>query len=87
MESCPPGMEGAAEIERAAVGLVTLAQHESGSVFPIDSFREIAPELPLVMDAAQAFGKIALHPERLGPGWVVISGHKIGGLSGVGAVV
>ena len=68
-------------------GLVTLAQHESGSVFPIDSFREIAPELPLVMDAAQAFGKIALHPERLGTGWVVISGHKIGGLSGVGAVV
>ena len=68
-------------------GVITLAQHESGVCFPLERFRRFAPRLPLVMDAAQAFGKIELNPASFGPGWVVVSGHKIGALSGVGAVI
>ncbi len=43
-------------------------------------------KVPLHLDAAQAWGKLAIHVSSLGAKWVTFSSHKIGALGGVGVL-
>ena len=64
------------------------ANNEIGTLSPI---REIGAllkmaEVPFMVDAVQAYGRIPLSPKEMGIGLMSISGHKIYGPKGIGAL-
>jgi cysteine desulfurase len=67
------------------------ANNETGEVFPISALaakaRNKIPHLFLHTDAVQAAGKLELSWGDLSVDAAVISAHKLGGLTGVGAVL
>ncbi len=70
---------------------VMAANNETGVINPISDIvevvRQIAPTALVHTDAAQLLGKGALSMRDLGVDLLTISAHKIGGLSGTGALV
>src|SRR5258706_14367636 len=79
------------EVARGA-GIVALlaVQNEIGVVQPIgaiaQAIRTVAPEAHIHVDAAQAFGKVALDVDTLGVDSIAIAGHKLHGPKGAGAL-
>jgi cysteine desulfurase len=78
------------EIGRPGAALAALqwASNETGVVQPVE---EVGREcrrigVPLLVDAVQAAGRIALDPRRVKADLLVVSAHKIGGPQGVGAL-
>lgn len=75
----------AALTDRTAVAALQAANHEVGTIQPVDEVADHTERLgiPLVVDAAQAVGRIAL-PRR----WSVLtaSAHKWGGPPGIGVL-
>jgi cysteine desulfurase len=67
---------------------VMLANNETGAVQPVAEAAEIVHAAGglLHVDAIQALGKISLDIKALNADLVTVSGHKIGGPKGVGAV-
>jgi cysteine desulfurase len=94
-----PDEDGAisvAKVEHALstdVALVSLmaANNEMGTISPIREIsgvvRERAPRALMHTDAAQLLGKGAVNFRELGVDVMTISGHKIGALSGIGAII
>lgn len=68
---------------------VMLANNETGVIQPIERIRDIvhAHNALLHCDAVQAFGKIPLDLNALDIDMLTLSGHKIGGIAGAGALV
>ena len=68
---------------------VMLANNETGAVQPVAEVAEIVHAAGglLHVDSIQAFGKIPLNINCLNADLITVSGHKIGGPKGVGAVV
>lgn len=66
--------------------------NETGIIHNIQELIRIARthfqsrKIPVHIDAAQAWGKIPIDLEALGAQYVSFSGHKIGALSGIGAL-
>jgi cysteine desulfurase len=77
------------EGEPAALVSVMLANNETGAVQPVKEAADIVHSAGglLHVDAIQAFGKIPFDIKEMNADLVTLSGHKIGGPKGVGALV
>lgn len=75
--------------EAPALVSVMMANNETGVIQPIEEISRIAHAHGALVhcDAVQAAGKVPLSMSRLGVDLMTLSAHKIGGPSGVGAVV
>lgn len=73
-----------------SVASFMLVNNETGALYDIaaaaKAVRAVSPSAFIHTDAVQGFMKVRFTPERLGVNAVTISGHKIGGLKGVGAL-
>ena len=74
-----------------SVGLVTVmwANNEVGTINPIRELAEIAASrgVPLHTDAVQAVGSVPVHFGESGASALTLTGHKLGGPYGVGALL
>ena len=70
--------------------LITLmaANNEIGTVNPLAEIGELSKlyNIPFFVDAIQGFGKMILHPKKMGISMLSVSGHKIYAPKGVGAL-
>ncbi len=68
---------------------IMLANNETGVVQPVAAAAEIVHEAggQLHVDAVQAAGRIPCHLSELGADLIAVSGHKLGGPKGVGALI
>ena len=69
---------------------VMMVNNELGNVYPIEEIaRGLAAKNPKTLlhtDAVQGFFKVPFRAESLGADFVTVSGHKIGGPKGIGAL-
>ncbi|MFD9032884.1 cysteine desulfurase family protein [Streptomyces sp. NPDC059567] len=79
----------AREPESVALATVMWANNEIGTIMPIRELADVAREfdVPLHADAVQAFGQIPVDFAASGLAALTVSGHKIGGPYGIGALL
>jgi len=86
-------VEAAAFVRRldddVAIAALQWANNETGVLQPVEEVARAcaAAGIPLLVDAVQAAGKMVLDPQRAETGLMAISGHKLGGPQGSGALV
>jgi cysteine desulfurase len=74
---------------RAEIALISVmhSNNETGVLQPIELVVDIAGDIPVHTDAVQSFTKVELNYQDLGVFAMTISGHKIGGPLGIGALI
>ena len=72
-----------------ALATVMWANNEIGTILPVRELAEVASEfgVPLHADAVQAFGQVPVSFAGSGLAAMTVSGHKIGGPYGIGALL
>ncbi|MDX3097425.1 cysteine desulfurase family protein [Streptomyces sp. ME19-03-3] len=72
-----------------ALATVMWANNEVGTVFPVAALGEVAREfeVPLHSDAVQALGQVEVDFTASGLDAMTVTGHKVGGPYGIGALV
>ena len=72
-----------------ALATVMWANNEIGTVLPVRELADVAGEfgIPLHADAVQAFGQVPVDFAASGLAAMTVSGHKIGGPYGIGALL
>ncbi|MFF9090269.1 cysteine desulfurase family protein [Streptomyces sp. NPDC014991] len=72
-----------------ALATVMWANNEIGTIMPVRELADVAAEfdVPLHADAVQAFGQVPVGFEASGLAAMTVSGHKIGGPYGIGALI
>lgn len=95
----PVSQDGVADLEalerllapdkRPALVSLMLANNETGALQPVAEAAAIAHRYGALLhcDAIQGFGKISLNFRMMGIDLMSLSGHKIGGPMGIGAVI
>jgi cysteine desulfurase len=81
-----------AEADRVGMRLlvaVHLVNNETGVIQPVDRIEMLVGPSPhyLFVDAVQALGKVQLEFAARAPDMMAVSGHKIGGPAGIGALL
>ncbi|MEU4267087.1 cysteine desulfurase family protein [Streptomyces sp. NPDC026092] len=79
----------AREPETVALATVMWANNEIGTIMPVRELADVAREfgVPLHSDAVQAFGQVPVDFADSGLAALTVSGHKIGGPYGIGALL
>lgn len=79
----------AAHPGRRRLVAVMAANNETGVIQPVEEIVRLAREAGAqsLVDSAQAFGKIPYAFDALGADFALLSGHKIGGPAGTGAIL
>lgn len=79
----------AREPETVALATVMWANNEIGTIMPVRELADVASEfdVPLHSDAVQAFGQVPVDFAASGLAALTVSGHKIGGPYGIGALL
>ncbi|MER7956648.1 cysteine desulfurase family protein [Streptomyces sp. NPDC096030] len=87
----PDALREAIAREPGTVALATVmwANNEIGTVMPVRELADVAQEfdVPLHADAVQAFGQLPVDFGASGLAALTVSGHKIGGPYGIGALL
>ncbi|MFE5302116.1 cysteine desulfurase family protein [Streptomyces sp. NPDC056632] len=87
----PDALREAVARDPGSVALATVmwANNEIGTVMPIRRLADVAAEfdIPLHADAVQAFGQVPVDFGASGLAAMTVSGHKIGGPYGIGALL
>ena len=87
----PEALREALSRDPGSVALATVmwANNETGTIMPIRELADVAAEfdVPLHADAVQAFGQIPVDFGASGLAAMTVSGHKIGGPYGIGALL
>ncbi|HSM51960.1 MAG TPA: cysteine desulfurase family protein [Thermoanaerobaculia bacterium] len=93
----PPGRDGVVDAERLLAALrpesvlvaLQLANNEVGTLQPVAAVGAAcrARGVPLLCDAVQAVGKVAVDCGALGADYLVLAGHKFHGPAGAAALV
>jgi len=90
----PQAIADAIDQERAAGGEVSLVaaqlgNHEVGTIHDIESVSQLCSErkVALLIDAAQALGRVEFDFQNSGAAFAAVSGHKLGGPAGSGALL
>ncbi|MCS0634090.1 cysteine desulfurase [Streptomyces sp. LP05-1] len=75
--------------ETVALATVMYANNEIGTLLPVPELAAVAAEfeVPLHTDAVQAFGQVPLDFAASGTAAMTVSGHKVGGPYGIGALL
>lgn len=78
-----------ADAPKPALVAVQLANNESGIIQPISKVAALCREhgALLLVDAAQAFGRVPVNVADLDATYLVVSSHKLGGPAGAGALI
>ncbi|MFJ6699111.1 cysteine desulfurase family protein [Streptomyces sp. NPDC091272] len=79
----------AREPDDVALATVMWANNEIGTVMPVRELADVAAEfgVPLHADAVQAYGQLEVDFAASGLAAMTVSGHKIGGPYGIGALL
>ncbi|OII62775.1 cysteine desulfurase NifS [Streptomyces sp. CC53] len=87
----PDALREAIARDPASVALATVmwANNEIGTVLPVSELADVAGEfdVPLHSDAVQAFGQLPVAFGDSGLAALTVSGHKVGGPYGIGALL
>ncbi len=83
----PEAVQDALQSDTILVSVMAV-NNEIGTINPISEIGHICrlAEIPFIVDAVQAFGKIELRPKEMGISLMSISAHKVYGPKGIGAL-